>query len=177
MSTNHKTIIFGGGCFWCTEAIFKQLKGVMSVTPGYCGGHIENPTYEQICEKNTGHAEVINITYDTNIISIIDLMDVHLFTHDPTTLNRQGNDIGPQYRSVIFYNSDEDKLIISKHLDSSKMLFDTPIVTTIEPFIKFYFAENYHVNYYELNKDKPYCQLLINPKLKKLKLKYKSLLK
>lgn len=161
---------FAGGCFWCTEAIFKRLKGVSSVLPGYSGGDVENPSYEEVCDGNTGHAEAIQIEFDPKIISFETLLEVFFYTHDPTTLNQQGNDIGPQYRSVIFYHSgDQEKTakeIIAK-LDSEK-IFPRPIVTKVEEFKNFYEAEDYHKNYFDRNKTAPYCNIIIGPKIHKL---------
>ncbi len=162
---------FGGGCFWCTEAVIQPLKGVEEVVSGYMGGKTLNPTYEDICTGRTGHAEVIQVTYDPAVISYAKLLQVFWQTHDPTTLNRQGNDEGTQYRSVIFYHSKEQKAEAEKYkekLDTSKV-FDDPIVTEITAAEKFYPAEKYHQNYYRLNSDKGYCRAVIGPKLKKLK--------
>jgi peptide-methionine (S)-S-oxide reductase len=166
-----ETATFANGCFWCTEAVFQQLKGVEKVTSGYSGGHIENPTYEEVCNKKTGHAECLQIEYDPAKISFDELLEVFWKTHDPTTLNRQGNDVGPQYRSVIFYHNTEQKEKAEKYkaaLNASG-IFDAPIVTTIEPFTIFYPAENYHKNYYRNNTSQPYCYYVIKPKMEKLK--------
>lgn len=165
-----KTIYFAGGCFWCTEAIFLQIRGVSNVCPGYTGGKIKNPAYREICTGRTGHAEAISLNYDTNIISLKDLLFIFFQTHDPTTLNRQGNDIGTQYRSAIFYTSHDQKSVILnvvKELEAIK-IFEKPIVTEIQEAGPFYLAEVEHHNFYELNKSHPYCQALIVPKLKKL---------
>lgn len=170
---------FANGCFWCTEAIFQQLEGVKKVTSGYSGGHVANPTYEQVCEKNTGHAEALQIVYDPTIISFDELLEVFWKTHDPTTLNRQGNDVGPQYRSVIFYhdNTQKEKAEAYKtELDKSGA-WPNPIVTAIEPFKNFYIAENYHQNYFKLNGKAPYCQYVIRPKLEKFEKIFKDKLK
>ena len=160
-----------GGCFWCTEAIFKRLKGVFEVEPGYSGGDRENPTYEQVLSGKTGYAEVIQITFDPSIISFEKILDVFWTTHDLTTLNKQGVDVGTQYRSAIFYHSEKQKEIsekLKKELEQSGK-FKDPIVTKIEAFKNFYKAENYHKNYYELNKNlNPYCPLVIDPKIQKL---------
>jgi peptide-methionine (S)-S-oxide reductase len=166
-----ETATFANGCFWCTEAVFQQLKGVEKVTSGYSGGHIENPTYEEVCNKKTGHAECLQIEYEPAKISFDELLEVFWKTHDPTTLNRQGNDVGPQYRSVIFYHNAEQKEKAEKYkvaLNASG-IFDAPIVTTIEPFTNFYPAENYHKNYYRNNTSQPYCYYVIKPKMEKLK--------
>lgn len=174
-----ETATFGNGCFWCTEAVFQQLEGVKKVTSGYSGGHVPNPTYEQVCAKNTGHAEALQIVYDPAVISFDELLEVFWKTHDPTTLNRQGNDVGPQYRSVIFYhnNTQKEKAEAYKaRLDKSGAWPD-PIVTDIEPFKNFYPAENYHQNYYKLNGKAPYCQYVIRPKLEKFEKVFKDKLK
>lgn len=167
---------FAGGCSWCTEAIFKRLKGVGDVLPGYAGGTVEHPTYEHVCSGNTGHAEAIQITFDPSVISYEKLLDVFWHLHDPTTLNRQGNDTGPQYRSVIFYHSEKQKDIAeqSKKKIESLGTYKDVIVTKIEPFTNFYKAEEYHQNYYDRNKDYPYCQYVIDPKIKKLMDYYKK---
>lgn len=170
-----------GGCFWCTEAIFRRLKGVTSVEPGYSGGKTENPTYEQVSSGNTGHAEVIQIKFDPSLISFEKILDVFFATHDPTTLNRQGNDIGTQYRSAIFYHSEEQKKKalnakegLQKKWDSESL--ERSIVTEIVPFKNFYKAENYHKDYFEKNKNAPYCQLIIDPKIKKLLKNFKDII-
>ncbi len=164
-----ETATLGNGCFWCTEAIFQQLNGVISVTSGYSGGKTENPDYKSVCSGNTGHAECLQVVYDPLTISFGELLEVFWKTHDPTTLNRQGNDIGSQYRSVVFYHNEEQRVITEKYkeeLDRSGA-FSKPIVTTLEPFTRFYPAENYHNDYYNLNGSAPYCQLVIRPKLEK----------
>lgn len=173
------TATFGTGCFWCTEAIFQQLEGVISATSGYSGGHVNNPTYKQVCEGTTGHAEVIQIVYDPAKITFDELLKAFWESHDPTSLNRQGNDVGPQYRSVIFYHNDEQKQKAEqykKDLDASKA-FDKPIVTEISPFSKFYVAENYHQEYYNNNGSQPYCYYVIRPKLEKFNKVFKDKLK
>ena len=179
MNKQVQIAVFGGGCFWCTEAAFNQLKGVMNVTSGYAGGTVYNPTYEQVCSGQTNHAEVIKIEYDPEIISYKDLLSIFFSIHDPTTLNRQGNDIGTQYRSIIFYANEEQKeearQFIAK-LEKDK-IFTNQIVTEIKPLRDFYQAEENHAKYYEKNKYKPYCLLNINPKLKKIRTTYKNLLK
>ncbi len=161
----------GGGCFWCTEAVMERLEGVSDVVSGYMGGHVENPTYEQICTKTTGHAEVIEVTFDPSVISFEEILDVFWQAHDPTTLNQQGADRGPQYRSVIFYHSPEQRNIAMqsmKKLNESGAYSD-PAVTEIVEASKFWVAEDYHQNYYELNKNSnPYCRAVISPKMKKL---------
>jgi peptide-methionine (S)-S-oxide reductase len=171
--------VFGGGCFWCTEAVFLMLRGVVSVTPGYAGGHVDNPTYEQVSSGTTGHAEVIRFQYDPALISFEDLLNVFFATHDPTTVNRQGNDVGPQYRSIIFTTNEAQKktaeAFIAK-LNASDAA-GAPVVTTVEPLGTFYPAEDYHKNYYATHRNDSYCQLVINPKLDKVKEKFSQLLK
>jgi peptide-methionine (S)-S-oxide reductase len=162
---------FAAGCFWCVEAVFQELKGVRSVECGYSGGTLKNPTYKQVCSGETGHAEVVQIVYNPTQISYAELLEVFWATHDPTSRNRQGNDVGTQYRSVIFYHSDEQRKLAEdykRRLDASGA-FSAPIVTEIMPFGEFFPAENYHRNYYELNPGQPYCQIVIRPKLEKLK--------
>ena len=173
------TATFGTGCFWCTEAIFQQLNGVLKVTSGYSGGAKPNPTYKEVCTGNTGHAEVIQVVYDPEKIKFDELLEVFWQTHDPTTLNRQGNDVGTQYRSVVFYHNAEQKEKSEKYkvqLDKSGA-FDNPIVTEIAPFDKFYAAENYHQDYYNNNGSQPYCTFVIRPKLEKFEKVFKSKLK
>jgi len=167
---------FGAGCFWCTEAIFSRLEGVISVVPGYSGGHVPNPTYEQVCSGTTGHAEVCQITYDPNRIFYDELLDVFWKTHDPTTPNRQGNDIGTQYRSVIFYHSDEQRQRAEyfKQLLDSSGVYEAPIVTEIVPFERFWPAEEYHRNYFERHPEKAYCALVIRPKVEKFENVFRS---
>lgn len=164
-------ITLGAGCFWCTEAVFQRLEGVKKVVSGYAGGHIENPSYESICTGTTGHAEVIQVYYDPKRINLVELLEVFWMTHDPTTINRQGADVGPQYRSVIFYHSEIQKEIstdLKKKLNEAQV-FPSPIVTEISPFSNFYPAENYHQDYYNLNGHQPYCQIVVKPKVDKLK--------
>lgn len=173
------TATFGTGCFWCTEAVFQELEGVIKATSGYSGGTVENPTYRQVCEGNTGHAEVIQIVYDPKKITFDELLAAFWESHDPTTLNRQGNDVGPQYRSVVFYHNTEQKEKAEKYkaeLDKSKA-FNNPIVTEITPFSNFYVAENYHQDYYNLNGSQPYCSYVIRPKLEKFRKVFKDKLK
>ncbi len=177
--THTETITLGSGCFWCTEAIFQRLQGVVKVTSGYSGGFVDNPTYEQVCDKNTGHAEVCQIVYDTTLIKLDDILAVFWKTHDPTTLNQQGNDVGPQYRSVVFYHNEHQKDLAQhyiKELNDSKA-WSNPVVTTVEPFQKFYAAENYHQNYYNDNKNQGYCRYVIGPKLEKFEKVFKDKLK
>lgn len=167
---------FGNGCFWCTEAIFQQLKGVETVLPGYTGGEVKNPTYKEVCTGSTGHAEAIQITYDPAVISYRELLDVFFYTHDPTTLNRQGGDVGTQYRSAIFFHNKEQesdaKIIIAQLTEEG--VYDDPIVTEVSPIDVFYQAEDYHRNYYNNNKNQGYCRAVINPKLDKFMKKYGS---
>lgn len=177
LQTAYETATLGGGCFWCTEALFESLKGVIKVESGYSGGQVVNPTYKQVCSGTTGHAEVIQITFDPKIITYEDLLRIHILTHDPTTLNAQGADEGTQYRSVIFYHSDKQKFSAGKILKELAGEFKRPVVTEISAFTKFYKAEDYHQNYYARNSDQPYCEVVITPKVKKLKEKYKDKLK
>ncbi len=166
---------FGTGCFWCTEAVFQQLKGVKSVVSGYSGGHVKNPSYEQVCTGVTGHAEVCQIEFDPEQISFSELLEVFFKTHDPTTLNRQGNDVGPQYRSVIFYHNEEQKKIAKKmkaELDATGQ-FNKPIVTEITAFDTFYPAEDYHQNFFRNNPNQGYCRYVIAPKLQKFEKTFK----
>ena len=169
----------GGGCFWCVEAIYEDLKGVESVISGYSGGAKKNPSYQEVCSGFTGHAEVIQITFDPQVISYKDILEVFWEVHDPTTLNRQGADIGSQYRSVIFYHSDEQKSIAeeSKKQTDASGLYKDPIVTEISEFKGFYEAEDYHQDYFFNNPNQPYCSVVISPKVKKFKNKYKDQLK
>jgi peptide-methionine (S)-S-oxide reductase len=165
------TATFGGGCFWCTEAVFQNLRGVQDVKSGYAGGHVENPTYEQVCTARTGHAEVIQITYDPAVISYQDLLEVFFTTHDPTTPNRQGNDVGPQYRSVIFHHDTEQERIAREVIKSvnDRKIWNRPIVTEVSPLPVFYPAEAYHDDYFARNPGQPYCQVIIEPKVAKLR--------
>ena len=171
--------VFGGGCFWCTEAIFKMLKGVKSITSGYGGGIEKNPTYEEVSSGETGHAEIIKIEYEPTLVSFKTLLTVFFGSHDPTTLNRQGADVGTQYRSVIFYSNESQKNEAEKFIkninESNKE--GKPIVTKVSPLTNFYPAENYHQDYYENNKNVSYCQVVINPKLEKVKKDFAQLLK
>lgn len=174
-----ESIILGGGCFWCTEAVFKMLQGVLSVESGYAGGETKNPTYEQICTGTTGHAEVIKIDYDADIIPLETLLTVFFASHDPTTKDRQGNDVGTQYRSIILYSTDNQKSISEnfiQELNNSSEL-GAPITTEVKPLEIFYPAEEYHKDYYANNSNQAYCQVVINPKLKKAKEKFAKLLK
>ncbi len=173
------TAVFGGGCFWCTEAVFKMLRGVSSVGPGYAGGSVPDPTYEQVCAGNTGHAEVIRIEYDPAVIRYEDLLTVFFATHDPTTPNRQGNDVGPQYRSIVLYADDAQKKAAETYIAEleGSSPGGAPIVTEVRPLAAFYPAEGYHEDYYARNKEQPYCQVVITPKIAKAKKRFAQLLK
>jgi peptide-methionine (S)-S-oxide reductase len=174
-----ETATLGGGCFWCLEAVYDQLKGVQDVVSGYAGGQVVNPTYRQVCSGTTGHAEVVQIRFDPQVITFDDLLDVFFTIHDPTTLNRQGADVGPQYRSAIFYHSPEQQAIAErkiKELDAQR-LWPDPIVTEITPFDVFYPAEDYHQEYYENNLNQGYCQFIIAPKVAKFRKLYLNRLK
>lgn len=167
----------GGGCFWCVEAIYQDLKGVSKVESGYSGGHIDKPTYREVCSGLTGHAEVIQVTFDPEVISYRDILRIFFTVHDPTTLNRQGNDKGTQYRSVIYYHSEEQKKIAEEVKVEAKEAWDDPIVTEISAFDKFFKAEDYHQNYYKDNPNEGYCSFIIAPKVKKFREKFKDRLK
>lgn len=174
-----ETAIFSGGCFWCTEAVFGQLNGVSKVKPGFSGGHVKNPSYKEVITQKTGHAESIHITFDPKEISYLKLLEVFFATHDPTSLNRQGEDIGTHYRSAIFYNTPEQRNQAEEYINflTKKNVFDKPIVTELNEFDVFYDAENYHNDYYEQNKEQSYCQFVINPKIEKFKDEFKEYLK
>ena len=165
------TATFGAGCFWCVEAVFQEMKGVIKVTSGYSGGEVKNPSYKEVCTGLTGHAEVCQIVYNPKEVSFKELLEAFWQTHDPTTLNRQGNDAGTQYRSVIFYHNESQKQLAEKYKAEliKSGAFDKPIVTAIDPFTKFYPAEDYHQNYYDQNGDAPYCQYVIQPKVEKFR--------
>jgi len=174
-----ETIYLGEGCFWCTEAFFQRINGVISVESGYGGGFVENPTYEQVCDKNTGHVELAKVVFDPAIVSFDEILEIFWKTHDPTTLDQQGNDIGPQYKSVVYYVTETQKQVAQKYkeaLDKSGA-FSAPIVTTIEPFKNYYPAENYHQNYYNSNTNQGYCRFVIAPKLEKFEKVFKDKLK
>ena len=176
---NQEAIVLGAGCFWCTEAVFQRLNGVEKVISGYAGGIIPNPTYRQICTGTTGHAEVVAVFYNPQLISLAEILEVFWATHDPTTVNRQGADVGPQYRSSIFYFS-EDQADLARKLKlelNQNAVFDSPIVTEITPFSNFYEAEDYHQNYFNENGMQPYCQFVVRPKVDKLKTYFQSKLK
>lgn len=176
---NLEKATFGSGCFWCTEAIFQDVNGVTSVVSGFSGGHVKNPAYKEVITGRTGHAEVVQLTYDPEIISYDELLEIFWQTHDPTTLNRQGNDVGTQYRSAIFYHNEAQRQLAEKYrkeLDASGA-FDNPIVTEITPYKEFYPAEDYHQNYFNLNGDQPYCAYVIRPKVEKFKKVFQDKLK
>lgn len=174
-----KIIVLGGGCFWCTEAVFRMLKGVSSVVPGYAGGQAENPNYDMVSSGKSGYAEVVKIEYDENVLDLNKILTVFFATHDPTTLNRQGADVGEQYRSVIFYTEEDQRDVIMdfiKNLNESSK-YGKDIVTEVKPLEKFYEAETYHQDYYSKNQEVPYCQIVINPKLEKVQKEFSELLK
>jgi methionine-S-sulfoxide reductase len=178
-TSNLETITVGGGCYWCVEAVYENLNGVKSVVSGFSGGKVANPTYEEVCTGTTGHAEVVQITYDKSVTDLNEIFKVFFTVHDPTTLNRQGADVGTQYRSVIFYKNEEQKKAaqsIIAELNKAKV-YDSPIVTKVEPFTKFYKAEDYHQNYYANNKNQPYCKMVIQPKIEKFEKVFKDKLK
>ena len=174
-----ETAIFAGGCFWCMEAVYQQLEGVESVTSGYAGGNVKNPSYREVTTGNTGHAEAVQIRYDPEKIGYRDLLEVFWKTHDPTTLNRQGPDIGPQYRSVIFYHNQEQQSLAkqSKEKMDRSGYYDDPIVTEIQPLENFYAAEDYHQDFYQNNPNQPYCRQWIDPKMEKLQEQFGKYLK
>jgi peptide-methionine (S)-S-oxide reductase len=175
---DHETATLGGGCFWCLEAVYKDLKGVERVVSGYAGGQIENPTYEQVCGGRTGHAEVVQITYDPKVVSYRDLLDVFFTIHDPTTKDRQGADVGPQYRSIILYHSPEQKADAERAIaDQGKGVWGAPIVTEVVPLEKFWPGEDYHQDYFENNPRQRYCQIVIAPKVAKFRKQHLERLK
>lgn len=176
MSENLKKIVLGGGCFWCLDPIYTQIKGVKQVLAGYAGGSVSNPTYEQVCNGRTGHAEVVQVTYDENKVSLDNLLDVFFQVHDPTTLNRQGADVGTQYRSIILVNNEVEKEVVLRKMDeiNKAKIWNSPLVTQVEILQEFFPAEEYHQNYFEKNPYAGYCQVVINPKLKKFKQKFKD---
>jgi len=179
MNTNLQTATLAGGCFWCLEAVYDEIKGVHSVESGYAGGHMDNPTYRAVCNGDTGHAEVIQVNFDPNVISYRDLLNVFFAIHDPTTLNRQGADVGTQYRSAIFYHDDEQKRIaeeLIKELNTQE-IWDRPIVTQVEKLDKFYMAEDYHQEYFAKNPYQPYCMAVVAPKVSKFRKHFLELLK
>lgn len=175
----YEVATLGGGCFWCLEAVYDELKGVVDVVSGYSGGHVVNPTYEEVCSKKTGHAEVVQVTFDPAAVSYRQLLEVFFTIHDPTTPNRQGNDVGPQYRSVIFYHSPEQKATaeaVMAEFEAAK-IWDNPIVTELKPFEVFYPAEDYHQEYFKRNPHQPYCAFVVAPKVSKFRKKFYDRLK
>ncbi len=173
------TVILGGGCFWCLEAVYDRLAGVTSVESGYMGGARDNPSYEQVCSGATGHVEVVRVTFDPRQITFGDLLDVFFVIHDPTTLNRQGNDMGTQYRSVIFYDSPEQQKEAQQKIAdlTAKRVWSSPIATAVEPAKQFFVAEKYHQNYYDNNPNQPYCRFVVDPKVKKFEKKFSDRVK
>ena len=169
----------GGGCFWCLEAVYQELRGVEKVESGYSGGHVPNPTYRAVCSETTGHAEVVQVTFDPSVVSYKDILEVYFTIHDPTTLNRQGADVGTQYRSVIFYHDDEQRAVAERVISDleSEGIWSDPIVTEVEPFDEFYVAEDYHQNYFRNNGFQPYCQVIIAPKVAKFRKEHLDRLK
>jgi len=179
MNTNLHTATLAGGCFWCLEAVFDDVKGVHGVESGYAGGHVDNPSYQAVCSGNTGHAEVVQIHFDPSIVSYRDLLNVFFAIHDPTTLNRQGADVGTQYRSAIFYHNDDQKMIAENHIEelNSQKIWDQAIVTQVSPLDKFYLAEDYHQEYFARNQNQPYCQAVVAPKVAKFRKHFLEMLK
>lgn len=167
-----ESIILGGGCFWCTEAAYQMIRGVTKVTSGYAGGTVPEPTYEVVSSGKTGHTEVVRVEFDPNEISLADILDIFWAIHDPTTPNRQGNDVGTQYRSAIYYENPDQKTVIDESVAAVAKLWDPPIVTEVAPLAKFYPAEEYHQNFFRKNPSQGYCQIVINPKLEKLRQKF-----
>jgi len=170
-------VYLGGGCFWCTESIFRQINGVKEVVPGYMGGTREEANYKDVCTGNTRHAEVVKVVFDHNIISFSKILEIFFYVHDPTSLNRQGNDIGAQYRSVIFFSSKDQLKVIENEIYKIKILSNKQIVTEVKRAIDFYEAEDYHINYYNFNKNQPYCSLVITPKILSFQKKFKKFIK
>jgi peptide-methionine (S)-S-oxide reductase len=179
MNTNLQTATLAGGCFWCLEAVYDDIKGVHSVESGYAGGHVDNPTYRAVCSEDTGHAEVVQIHFDPNVVSYRDLLNVFFAIHDPTTLNRQGADIGTQYRSAIFYHDDEQKKVAEEVIGevNARKIWDRPIVTEVTKLDKFYMAEDYHQEYFARNPYQPYCQVVVAPKVSKFRKHFLEMLK
>ena len=177
-ASSQETATLGGGCFWCLEPLYEELIGVSQVVSGYAGGHVANPTYEQVCSKTTGHAEVIQVTFDPTVVSFREILEVFFTSHDPTTPNRQGNDVGPQYRSVILYHDEEQKEAAEEMIrDYAPQIWDAPIVTELIPLDTFYVAESYHQNYYRDNGFQPYCLFVIRPKVNKFRKQWQAKLK
>ena len=179
MTTDYETATLAAGCFWCVEAIFDDLKGVKDVVSGYSGGHKDSPTYQEVCSETTGHAEVIQIRFDPAVISFKEILQIFFTVHDPTTLNRQGNDIGPSYRSAIFYHTDEQRQIAEEVIAefTAEGVYDKPIVTEVKPMDKFWPAEDYHQEYFANNPNQPYCAAVVAPKVAKFRQKFLSRLK
>jgi peptide-methionine (S)-S-oxide reductase len=179
MSTNLQIATLAGGCFWCLEAVYDEIKGVHSVESGYAGGHMDNPSYRAVCNGDTGHAEVVQVHFDPNVVSYRDLLNVFFAIHDPTTLNRQGGDVGTQYRSAIFYHNDEQKRIAEELIKdlNAQQIWDNPIVTEVTKLDKFYVAEDYHQEYFERNRYQPYCVAVVAPKVSKFRKHFLELLK
>lgn len=177
MSQEKGIATLAGGCFWCLEAVYVELQGVEKVVSGYMGGHVPGPTYRQVCTGMTGHAEVVQITYDPAVIRFADLLDVFFTIHDPTTLNRQGNDVGTQYRSAIFYHDDAQREMAEQKIAEAAALYDDPIVTEVTPVVKFYPAEDYHQDYYANNPSQPYCVMVVRPKVMKARKHFTEKLK
>jgi len=176
MNTALEKATLGGGCFWCTEAVYLKMKGVVSVEPGYSGGHVKNPTYEEVCEGTTGHAEVVMITFDPALVTFSEILEVFFQVHDPTTLNRQGADVGTQYRSAVFYHSEAQKTAAEamiRKVNDSRM-YAKPVVTEVTAFTRFYPAEDYHRNYYSRNRMQPYCRMVVAPKVEKFQKLFKE---
>jgi peptide-methionine (S)-S-oxide reductase len=172
-------IVFGGGCFWCTDAVFERIEGVSGVIPGYSGGNVINPSYREVCTGNTGHAEVVEVTYNPDLVKLETILQVFFTTHDPTTLNRQGADVGTQYRSAIFYTNERQKRVAEQVIAELEQnnVFDDPIVTEVQPLENFYQAEEYHDGYFDANKQQPYCRFVIQPKIEKLENVFDEILK
>lgn len=179
MANEREIATLGGGCFWCTEAVFQDLRGVESVKSGYSGGHVRNPTYEEVCGKGTGHAEVVQVTFDPSVVSFREILEVFFTVHDPTTPNRQGADVGPQYRSAIFYHSPEQKAVAGEVIRevNERGIWDAPIVTEVTEFSEFFPAETYHDDYFRRNPYQGYCQVVIAPKVSKFRKQYLEKLK
>lgn len=176
MDQSSETITLGAGCFWCVEAIFESISGVLSAESGYSGGHIKNPAYREVCTGRTGHAEVVQLTYNPSKVELDTILKVFFATHDPTTLNRQGADVGTQYRSAIYIHKDSQRPVVEKAIDEAQSDWPNPIVTEVADFDAFYPAEDYHQEYYELNKEAPYCRAVIAPKMEKFQKEFKSVL-
>ena len=167
-----EAITLGGGCFWCLEAVFDEVRGIESVESGYMGGHVDNPTYEQVCGAATGHVEVVRLTFDPALITVPEILEIFFAIHDPTTLNQQGNDVGPQYRSAIFYHSDEQCKLAEGVMQQFAALFEDPIVTELTAAKEFFIAEKYHQEYFQRNPNQPYCMYVVNPKVAKFRRKF-----